>query len=115
MRFGIPVSNDTMTDIVFKGSFCTPECCAAHNKYCSQDAGTDACIKRHQLLETTHGRTIVPAPSKRIMMLQKPTREQWLNQVRSGLTQDEICTIKEQEMPLLPYDPSRVGAAQKTK
>jgi len=114
-RFGIPVSNATMTGIEFAGSFCTPECCAAHNKYRSADVGTDACVKRHQLIETTYGRTVVPAPPKKVIMLQRVTRDQWLPRVRLGLRPEENRLIQEQEMPLLTYDPGTKNVAQKTK
>ena len=114
-RFGIPVCNASGTGIEYKGSFCTPECCAAHNKYLSKDAGTDQCANRHQLIETTYGRTVVPAPSKRVLVLQDISRAQWLPKVRAELSAEEVQLIMEKEMPLLPNDPSRPRAAQKKK
>jgi len=98
-RFGIPVPSNDRTHIVYKGSFCTPECCAAGNKYRSLNAGTDECAARHILIEQCYERRVKAAPPKTVLL--RMTREQWLPQTRNRLTKDELHIIMSREMPLI--------------
>ena len=112
-RFAVFVPNQQQTRLEKKGTFCTPECAAARNKYYSQDPESQACKNRHQLIQNACGRRVKPAPPKKVLM--KMSRDQWLSQARRDLSPREIQTIQENEVKLLPEDQLEQKFTQKTK
>ncbi len=87
-RFQILVPDQQQRELVGKGSFCTPECAAAHNRYKSINANTDQCAARHQLIERQNGRRVVSAPP--LKQLSHLSRNQWIQECRLSLTKEEI-------------------------
>jgi hypothetical protein len=101
-RFQLLVLGDS---IIGKGSFCTPECAAAWNRYKSRAHNNiDA---QHQLLVRRHGRAIYLAPPP--SALREWPRERWLPECRAMLANEADREIAARELVVERLDLERVS------
>lgn len=99
-RFQILVPDNQQKHLIGKGSFCTPECCAAYNNYLSKNTNSDECKNRHTVLEQRYGRKIVCAPPPRLLYKYDKAnglmRSVWLRGCREQLQGDDIETARKE-------------------
>lgn len=112
-RFVVFVPNQQQNKLERHGSFCTPECAAARNKYYSRDPESQECKNRHVLIQNACGRRVKPAPPKKMLMTM--TREQWLQQAYQDLSPCELQIIQQSEAYLLPEQQLEEKLTQKKK
>jgi hypothetical protein len=99
-RFQILVPDNLQEHLIGKGSFCTPECCAAYNNYLSKNTNSDECKNRHSVLEQRHGRKIFCAPPPRFLFKYDKRdglmRSQWLRGCRDQLHKEDAETARKE-------------------